>query len=73
MPMSQLFAAFGSRLVFSKRHRCVRHGVVWFVTHSLATAGVVLFLMLVLILLGLADVYLPVNRHTLVVLSRLFV
>lgn len=70
--MADLILRLGGRLVFSRRNQCVRRSVVFLVANALVVAGVVFALELLVILLGLENVFLPLTSDTLSFLTRLF-
>ena len=70
--MAELILRLGSRLVFSRRNQCVRRSVVFLVTNALVIAGVVFAVELLVILLGLENVFLPLTSDTLSFLTSLF-
>ncbi len=70
--MADLILRLGSRLIFSRRNQCVRKGVVFLVTNGLVAAGVVFAVELLVILLGLENVFFPLTHDTLSFLTKLF-
>ncbi len=70
--MADLILRLGGRLVFSRRHQCVRRSVVFLIANALVVAGVVFAVELLVILLGLENVFLPLTSDTLSFLTRLF-
>jgi hypothetical protein len=70
--MAELLMRLGSRLVFSRRNQCVRPSLVVLLVNALAVAGVVFSVELLVILLGLENVFLPLTSDTLSFLTELF-
>jgi hypothetical protein len=70
--MAEFMLRMGKRLVFSRRRRCMRRGVLPLATNALTIAGIVFFLELLLITLGLSDVFLPLSQKTLSYLTNVF-
>jgi hypothetical protein len=49
-------------LIFSKRHKGVRSGVIFLFSNLLAIAGLIFTLEVALIFLGMSDLFLPLTR-----------
>lgn len=62
--MAELLLRFGNRLVFSRRHNCVRRILVFLATNALLIAGIVFAFELALIVLGLEEVFVPLTGDT---------
>lgn len=60
--MARLFFGFARRLLVSKRHRRVRHSVVFLYTNLLLAASLVFALEVVFIYLGIGDTVLPLTK-----------
>jgi hypothetical protein len=70
--MGELLVRLGHRLIVSRRHQCIRRCVVFLVSNALLIGGVVFTLELLVICMGLDDIFLPLTRDTLSFLSRIF-
>jgi hypothetical protein len=70
--MAELILRWSKRLFLSQRRRCIRDSVVWLLTNALLVAGVVFAFELLVILLGLEDIFLPLTQETVSFLTRLF-
>jgi hypothetical protein len=68
--MAELILKLSNRLVFSKRRRCVRHGFLWFVTNGLLVGAIIFILEIILILLGLGNIFVPLSGDFFGFLSR---
>ena len=60
--MAELLSRFGNRLVFSRRHNCVRGILVFLATNALLIAALVFVLELALIVLALQEISVPSTR-----------
>jgi hypothetical protein len=70
--MGRMLARLGDFIVFSRHRQGLRRGVVFLVTNSLLIAGCVFAVEVLVILLGVKNVYLPLNHASLSFLTRLF-
>jgi hypothetical protein len=70
--MAELILRLGNRLMVSRRKKCVRGSLLWLFSHLMVSAAVVFLIELIVILLGLGDVFLPLKHETFALLSRLF-
>jgi hypothetical protein len=70
--VAELILRLGSRLFVSRRHQCIRRSVIFLVSNALVIAGVVFTVELLLIFLGLENIFLPLTHNTLSFLFRLF-
>jgi len=62
--MSKLFLRFGGFLFFNKRHQSVRSSIIFLLTNFLLLAGAVFTLEIILIFLGVQDIFLPMTHMT---------
>ncbi|MFP4162623.1 MAG: hypothetical protein ACLFQB_10685 [Chitinispirillaceae bacterium] len=70
--MARFLFRIGKRLMISKRKRSVRGEVIFILTHLLLLAGIVFALEIVLILLGVEDMYIPFLHNVLDLIGGLF-
>lgn len=61
----------GKRLMISNKNRSVRQGVIYLFTNLLLLSGIVFTLEIVLILLGIGDIFIPLTQRALGFLSGL--
>jgi hypothetical protein len=61
----------GHFLVFSKRHKSIRGGVVFLFANFLLLASIVFIVEIILIFLGMGNVFLPLTRAISEFLSKL--
>jgi hypothetical protein len=62
--MSKFFLRFGGLLFFNKKHQSVRGSVIFLLTNFLLLAGAVFTIEIVLIFLGVQDIFLPMTHMT---------
>jgi hypothetical protein len=70
--MFRFLTSLGSLVVFSRRHKTVRKTVIFLVTNFTAIASIIFSIEVILIILGVRNISLPLGRHTLQILTRLF-
>jgi len=70
--MAELILRLGNRLLFSKRKKCVRNGLVHFSINALLVGAFIFAVETVIILLGLGDIFIPLKKETLSFLATLF-
>jgi hypothetical protein len=63
---------FAKRLLLSRRHKCVRRSVVLAVTNFLFLAGFIFALEIVIIVLGVGNIFLPFTHNALSFFTELF-
>jgi hypothetical protein len=69
--MSKFILKLGHFLVFSKRHKSIRGGIVFLFANFLLLASIVFIVEIILIFLGMGNVYLPLTRAVSDFLSKL--
>lgn len=69
--MTKFFLKMGHFLVFSKRHKSIRGGVVFLFANFLLLASIVFIVEIILIFLGMGNVFLPLTRAISEFLSKL--
>ena len=62
--MSKFFMKFGGLLFFNKRHQSVRGSIIFLLTNFLLLAGAIFTVEIILILLGVQDIFLPMTQVT---------
>ena len=70
--MAELILRLGNRIIFSRRHQCVRMNLISVLLYILLAIAVVFVFEIVVIAFGLEDIFLPLKRETLEVLSAFF-
>jgi hypothetical protein len=68
----KLLLRFGNLLIFPRGNQCVRTSVIFVFTNLMLLAGIVFTLEIVLITLGIGDVFLPFTHNMWTFLTRLF-
>ncbi|MDD5673494.1 MAG: hypothetical protein PHC61_04985 [Chitinivibrionales bacterium] len=69
--MGKIFMQLGSLVVFNRREKTVRGGLIFILTNLLLLSAVVFVLEIVLIALGINDIFLPLTQAAHQMLSRL--
>lgn len=69
--MPKFFLDFGHFLVFSKKHKSIRGGIVFLFANFLLLAGIVFIVEIILIFLGMGNIFFPLTRTVSDFLSRL--
>jgi hypothetical protein len=62
----------GNRLVFSKRHNMVRKGMLGLFANLLLISGIVFGFEIILIFLGIGDIFLPLTSSACALLTKVF-
>ena len=62
--MSKFFLHVGGLLFFNKRHQSVRRSVIFVLTNFLLIAGIIFSLEIILIFLGVGNIFIPMTRLT---------
>jgi hypothetical protein len=70
--MTKFFARLGSMILFSRKRRCVRKGVIFLCTNFLLIAGFIFGIEVIVVMLGVVSVYLPLTNETVRFLTRFF-
>ena len=70
--MGRILGRLGRLIVFSRRHNCVRRGVLFLGSNFLLFVGCIFAAEVLLIFLGVAGVCLPINTRALSFLTRFF-
>jgi hypothetical protein len=60
--MAKFFIQIGGLLLFNKRHKRVRESLIFLLTNFLLLAGIVFTVEIILILLGVGNVFVPITR-----------
>jgi hypothetical protein len=60
--MSKFFLTLGHFLIFSKKHKSIRGSIVFLFTNFLLLVSIVFIVEIVLIFLGMGNVFLPLTR-----------
>lgn len=63
--MGHFLLRIGKRLMISKRNRSVRGEIVFLFTHLLLLAGIIFTLEIILILMGMGNVFIPFTQKLL--------
>ncbi len=69
--MGRIILEFGQRLFISNRSNSVRHGFILLLTNLMLFAGLLFAVEIVLILLGIGNIFLPWTRQALDFLNKL--
>jgi hypothetical protein len=69
--MTKFFLKMGHFLVFSKRHKSIRGSIVFLFANFLLLASIVFVVEIILIFLGMGNVFLPLTRAVSDFLSKL--
>ncbi len=69
--MAHFLFRIGKRLMISKRNRNVRGWIIFLFTHFLLLAGIVFSIEIILILLGVGDIFIPFSGKIFKLLSGL--
>ena len=69
--MGKLLLSIGQRLVISKRDSSVRQGFILFLTNILLLSGLIFLVEIVLIILGVGNIFIPWTTETLNFLHKL--
>jgi hypothetical protein len=69
--MSKFFLRLGGLLFFNKRHQRVRGSIIFLLTNFLLLAGAIFTLEIILIFLGVDNIFLPTTHVTHSVLAFL--
>lgn len=59
--MAKFFIQLGGLLLFNKRHKSVRASIIFLLTNFLLFAGIVFTAEIILILLGVGNVFVPMT------------
>jgi hypothetical protein len=59
--MARLFLQLGGLLFFNKRHKSIRRGIIFLLTNFLLFAGIVFTVEIILIFLGVGNIFVPVT------------
>ncbi|NLD99131.1 MAG: hypothetical protein GX640_04600 [Fibrobacter sp.] len=70
--MGKLILSLGRRLMISNTNHSVRHGFILFFTYLLLAGGVIFSFEIILILLGVGDVFIPWTNKVLQLILRIF-
>jgi hypothetical protein len=62
--MSKFFLRIGGLVFFNKRHQSVRSSIIFLLTNFLLLAGAVFTIEIILIFLGVGNIFLPMTRMT---------
>lgn len=62
--MSKFFLRIGGLLLFNKRHQSVRGSIIFLLTNFLLIAGAIFTIEIVLIFLGVQNIFLPMTHMT---------
>ncbi len=62
--MSKFFLHLGRLLIFNKRHQSVRRSVIFILTNFLLIAGIIFSLEIILIFLGVGNIFIPMTHIT---------
>jgi hypothetical protein len=62
--MSKFFLRIGGILFFNKRHQSVRGSIIFLLTNFLLLAGAIFTVEIILIFLGVQNIFLPMTRVT---------
>jgi hypothetical protein len=62
--MSKFFLRIGGLLFFSKRRQSVRGSIIFLLTNFLLLAGAIFTIEIILIFLGVQNIFLPMTRVT---------
>ncbi len=60
--MRHFFLRLGEGLIFSRKHKSVRGGVLFLLANLLVIAGIVFIVELVLVFLGMDNFFIPLTR-----------
>jgi hypothetical protein len=71
MGVRKELACLTKRLFVSNRNRSLRQGLILLFTYTLIIGGIVFLLEIILILLGIGDIFLPWTSHSLDILRKL--
>jgi hypothetical protein len=69
--MAKLFKQIGGLVLFNKRHNRVRASIIFLLTNFLLFAGIVFTVEIILILLGMGNVFVPITHRVGDVLIKL--
>jgi hypothetical protein len=69
--MTHFFLRFGRAIVISRRHKRVRNGLIFFFRHFFLVVSALFVMELLVILLGVGNIFLPVPRHVWESVSKL--
>jgi len=69
--MKKFFLSLGSLMFFNKQHQRVRGGAIWLFTNLLLVAGIIFSLEIILIFLGIGDIFLPLTRKIWIFLTKI--
>jgi len=59
--MARLFLQLGGLLFFNKRHKSVRSGIIFLLANFLLLTGIVFTVEIILIFLGVGNIFVPVT------------
>jgi hypothetical protein len=69
--MAKLFLQLGGLLFFSRRHNRVRNGIIFLLTNFLLLAAVIFTVEIILIFLGVGNVFVPMTSSVWSLLNKL--
>jgi hypothetical protein len=60
--MARLFLQLGGLLFFNKRHKSVRGGIIFLLANFLLLSGIIFTVEIILIFLGVGNIFVPVTN-----------
>lgn len=69
--MANIFYLMGKRILVSKSRGTVRSSVIFFLTHLLLFIGIIFTAEIILLLLGIADIHVPLTGKIMGLIYRL--